>query len=68
MKEIEKRDAVLTSAQQIDRLLRPGSKYSNLNPFEVFINFYTANTTFAIELNKGLIYFHCTAISLYRIY
>ena len=35
VKEIEKRDAILTSAQQIDRLLRPGSKYINLNPFEV---------------------------------
>ena len=37
VKEIEKRDAVLTSAQQIDRLLRPGSKYINLNPFEVMM-------------------------------
>ena len=35
VKEIEKKDAVLTNSQQIDRLLRPGSKYSNLNPFEV---------------------------------
>ena len=35
MKTIEKRDSVLTSAQQIDRLLRPGSKYSNLNPYDV---------------------------------
>lgn len=35
MKEIEKRDSVLTPKQQIDRLLRPGSTYFNLNPFEV---------------------------------
>lgn len=35
VKQIEKRDSVLTSAQQIDRLLRPGSSYFNLNPFEV---------------------------------
>lgn len=35
VKEIEKRDSVLTSSQQIDRLLRPGSTYFNLNPFEV---------------------------------
>ncbi|VDN50345.1 unnamed protein product [Dracunculus medinensis] len=35
MKETEKKDAVLTSKQQIDRLLRPGSTYLNLNPFEV---------------------------------
>jgi len=26
---------VLTPKQQIDRLLRPGSSYFNLNPFEV---------------------------------
>ena len=35
MKEIEKRDSVLTPKQQIERLLRPGSSYFNLNPFEV---------------------------------
>ena len=35
MKQIEKRDSVLTSKQQIERLLRPGSTYFNLNPFEV---------------------------------
>lgn len=28
---------MLTGAQQIDRLLRPGSKYSNLNPYNVRI-------------------------------
>lgn len=35
MKEIEKRDSVLTPKQQLDRLLRPGSTYFNLNPYEV---------------------------------
>ncbi|XP_046393541.1 dnaJ homolog subfamily C member 8 isoform X1 [Ischnura elegans] len=35
VKEIEKRDSVLTPKQQIDRLLRPGSTYFNLNPFAV---------------------------------
>ncbi|CDQ56687.1 unnamed protein product [Oncorhynchus mykiss] len=37
VKQIEKRDSVLTSKQQIDRLLRPGSSYFNLNPFELSI-------------------------------
>lgn len=35
VKEIEKRDSVLTPIQQLERLLRPGSTYFNLNPFEV---------------------------------
>merc|ERR1712136_224339 len=35
VKAIEKADAVLTPKQQIDRLNRPGSKYFNLNPFDV---------------------------------
>eukprot|EP00094_Tigriopus_californicus_P005458 TCALIF_05260-PA protein Name:"Similar to DNAJC8 DnaJ homolog subfamily C member 8 (Homo sapiens)" AED:0.01 eAED:0.01 QI:0/-1/0/1/-1/1/1/0/267 len=35
LKATEKRDSVLTSSQQIERLLRPGSTYRNLNPFEV---------------------------------
>ncbi|EFX89214.1 dnaJ homolog subfamily C member 8-like [Daphnia pulex] len=35
VKQIEKRDSVLTSKQQIDRLLRAGSSYFNLNPYEV---------------------------------
>lgn len=35
VKEIEKADSVLTPKQQIDRLNRPGSKYFNLNPFDV---------------------------------
>ena len=35
LKATEKGDALLTSQQQINRLLRPGSTYLNLNPFEV---------------------------------
>ena len=35
VKAIEARDAKLTPKQQIERLLRPGSSYFNLNPFEV---------------------------------
>ncbi|OQR70174.1 dnaJsubfamily C member 8-like [Tropilaelaps mercedesae] len=35
VKEIEKRDERMTSPGQIERLLRPGSTYFNLNPFEV---------------------------------
>lgn len=35
VKAIEERDSVLTPKLQIDRLLRPGSTYFNLNPFEV---------------------------------
>ncbi|XP_066151552.1 dnaJ homolog subfamily C member 8 [Euwallacea fornicatus] len=35
VKEIEKRDSVLTPKQQIERLLRPGATYRNLNPFDV---------------------------------
>ncbi|XP_030074631.1 dnaJ homolog subfamily C member 8 [Microcaecilia unicolor] len=35
VKQIEKRDSVLTPKQQIERLVRPGSSYFNLNPFEV---------------------------------
>ncbi|CAL8084021.1 unnamed protein product [Calicophoron daubneyi] len=35
VKAIEKRDAVLTPKQQIDRLNRPGSTYFNLNPYDV---------------------------------
>ncbi|TNN12319.1 DnaJ subfamily C member 8 isoform 2 [Schistosoma japonicum] len=35
VKAIEKRDSVLTSKQQIDRLNRPGSTYFNLNPYDV---------------------------------
>ncbi|XP_065207836.1 dnaJ homolog subfamily C member 8 [Planococcus citri] len=35
VKAIEKRDSVLTSDQQLTRLLRPGSTYLNLNPYEV---------------------------------
>ncbi|CAK9290587.1 unnamed protein product [Gordionus sp. m RMFG-2023] len=35
VKKIEEIDSVLTSKAQIDRLLRPGSTYFNLNPFAV---------------------------------
>lgn len=35
LKATEKADAVLTPKQQIERLLRPGSTYRNLNPYEV---------------------------------
>lgn len=35
LKYTESQDSTLTSKQQIDRLLRPGSSYLNLNPFEV---------------------------------
>ncbi|XP_056413272.1 dnaJ homolog subfamily C member 8 [Hyla sarda] len=35
VKQIEKRDSVFTPKQQIERLIRPGSSYFNLNPFEV---------------------------------
>ncbi|KAJ1188847.1 hypothetical protein NDU88_005604 [Pleurodeles waltl] len=35
VKQIERRDSVLTPKQQIERLIRPGSSYFNLNPYEV---------------------------------
>lgn len=35
MKQIENRDSVLTSKNQIEKLTHPGSYYFNLNPFEV---------------------------------
>ena len=35
VKALEKKDSVLTSEKQINRLVRPGSTYLNLNPFEV---------------------------------
>uniref|UniRef100_A0A8C6DX97 Uncharacterized protein n=1 Tax=Moschus moschiferus TaxID=68415 RepID=A0A8C6DX97_MOSMO len=35
VKQIEKKDSVLMSKIQIERLTRPGSSYFNLNPFEV---------------------------------
>lgn len=38
VKEIEKRDSILTNKQQIDRLNRAGSTYFNLNPFDVSTN------------------------------
>lgn len=35
LKETEAKDSTMTSKQQIDRLLKPGYTYRNLNPFEV---------------------------------
>jgi len=35
LKQTEQKDSSLTPKQQIDRLLRPGYTYRNLNPFEV---------------------------------
>ncbi|XP_003744264.1 dnaJ homolog subfamily C member 8 [Galendromus occidentalis] len=35
VKSIEEKDSKMTSGTQIDRLLRPGATYFNLNPFEV---------------------------------
>lgn len=35
--KIEQRDSVYTSEKQIQRLLRPGSSYANLNPFGVLM-------------------------------
>jgi hypothetical protein len=40
LKYTEKKDAHLTSEQQIARILRPGSAYLNLNPFEVLQVFF----------------------------
>ena len=37
VKAIEKVDSVYTSEQQINRMLRPGSTYANLNPFDVLL-------------------------------
>jgi len=37
VKNIEQRDGVLTSDKQIERLTKPGSKYLNLNPYEVLL-------------------------------
>jgi len=37
VKQIEEKDSIYTSEKQIARLLRPGSSYANLNPFEVLM-------------------------------
>jgi DnaJ family protein C protein 8 len=37
VKQIEEKDSVYTSEKQMSRLLRPGSSYANLNPFEVLM-------------------------------
>ena len=56
VKEIEKRDSVLTPKQQIDRLSRPGATYFNLNPFDVSTSNYFMNR-----------YLHCHLLSLHPI-
>lgn len=43
VKQVEKRDAVLTKEQQIERLTKPGSKYGNLNPFAVLMVSYDSD-------------------------
>eukprot|EP00053_Salpingoeca_punica_P009099 m.81457 g.81457 ORF g.81457 m.81457 type:complete len:247 (-) comp14877_c1_seq3:2508-3248(-) len=35
LKQVEQQDSQWTSAKQIERLTKPGSKYLNLNPYEV---------------------------------
>jgi DnaJ homolog subfamily C member 8 len=37
VKHLEREDSVYTSDKQLSRLLRPGSTYANLNPFEVLL-------------------------------
>lgn len=37
VKQLEQKDSIYTSEKQISRLLRPGSSYANLNPFEVLL-------------------------------
>lgn len=37
VKKLEQKDSIYTSEKQICRLLRPGSSYANLNPFEVLL-------------------------------
>lgn len=51
MKDVEKRDAVLTSDKQIERLVKPGSKYLNLNPYEVSRN-SNENKDIVVETNQ----------------
>ena len=51
MKDVEKRDAVLTSDKQIERLVKPGSKYLNLNPYEVSSN-SNKSVNIVVETNQ----------------
>lgn len=37
VKKLEEKDSIYTSDKQISRLLRPGSSYANLNPFDVLL-------------------------------
>ena len=55
VKTIEQRDSVLTSKQQIDRLLKPGSTYLNLNPFEVQLLFNQLKKEFLSYLNSQVL-------------
>lgn len=50
VKDIEERDSVLTPKQQIDRLLRAGSTYFNLNPYDVS---RPADNSFDVGLSTG---------------
>jgi len=43
VKQVEKRDSVLTKEAQIERLTKAGSKYGNLNPFAVLMVAYDAD-------------------------
>ncbi|XP_053208494.1 dnaJ homolog subfamily C member 8-like [Panonychus citri] len=43
VKTIEEKDSIYTSDKQIQRLLRPGSSYANLNPFSVLLLDYDAS-------------------------
>ena len=43
VKAIEKKDSNMTSAQQIERLHKPGAKYLNLNPFYVSPEYVSAD-------------------------
>lgn len=54
VKEIEKKDSVYTSKQQLERLLRPGSTYSNLNPFDVLMVEFDDNLDYIKKQYKRL--------------
>lgn len=68
VKEIEKRDSVLTSKQQIDRLLRPGASYFNLNPYEVLQLDHDTPLDEAKKKYKRVCYQVIIIIKLYIIY
>jgi len=59
VKQIEEADKVLTSDQQIARLNRPGSKYFNLNPFDVLqVSHETSNEEVRKKYRKLSILVH----------